>query len=161
MIAERSALRTGDANQQKHQKQQRGGQYACAFHFFCFLLALDFLAQFEIRINRLPKNRLQCFACLSFIRNQTANALHLAKKHAVRVGKFDRTDIAFIRHRLLQFVHCLITPPKTPPHRASSASPSPRPPNAVSPPSTIRLLPSTSLPAFRLSREPSASLLTD
>lgn len=79
LIAERSALRTGDANQQKHQKQQRGGQYACAFHFFCSLLALDFLAQFEIRINRLPKIRLQCFACLSFIRNQAANACTLPK----------------------------------------------------------------------------------
>ena len=161
LIAERSALRTGDANQQKHQKQQRGGQYACAFHFFCSLLALDFLTQFEIRINRLPKIRLQCFACLSFIQNQTATPLHLAKEHAVRVGKFDRTDTAFVRHRLLQFVHCLITPPKTPPRRAFPALPSPRPPNAVSPPSTIRLLPSTSLPAFRLSREPSASLPTD
>ena len=26
--------------------------------------------------------------------------LHLAKEHAVRVGKFDRTDTAFARHRL-------------------------------------------------------------
>ena len=160
LIAERSALRAGDANQQKHQKQQRGGQYACAFHFFCFLLALDFLAQFEIRIHRLPKIHFQCFACLSFIRNQAANALHLAKEHAVRVGKFDRTDIAFVRHRLLQFVHCLITPPKAPPRHASQASPSPRPSSAASRPSTVPAPPSTSLPAFRPSPEPSASLPT-
>lgn len=161
LIAERSALRAGDANQQKHQKQQRGGsQYACAFHFFCSLLALDFLAQFEIRINRLPKIHFQCFACLSFTRNQTANALHLAKEHAVRVGKFDRTDIAFVRHRLLQFVHCLIIPPKTPPRHASPALPSPRPSSAASRPSTVPAPPSTSLPAFRPSHEPSVSLPT-
>ena len=44
LIAERSALRAGDANQQKHQKQQRGGhQYACAFHVFFFLLVSNFL----------------------------------------------------------------------------------------------------------------------